>query len=185
MNVDMMCGFFPAKCILSLSKRLIQPMIHESDHNDYRLPEWNGIFRLLLTALRLCYHLLATCTSWLLCPSERICQATRVKHRSPTIILPSLRLSSLATQRLRGEQPKSGEIMAKKMSADYFTETRHCNWWTAVGGRQLGATYSLYHSTPIMIIGNSCLAFHFNEVPPLWEWPRFKEDVILVSADRS
>lgn len=35
----------------------------------------------------------------------------------------------------------------------------------------------------IMIIRNTYLPFHFNDVPPLQEWPRFKEVVIFVSAN--
>lgn len=35
----------------------------------------------------------------------------------------------------------------------------------------------------MMIIGNTYLPFHFNDVPSLQEWPRFKEVVIFVSTN--
>lgn len=92
--------------------------------------------------------------------------------------------SLLVTLSLTGWDTNSCVIRSKVL-ADYFTETRHPNWRTAVGGgSQEPCTVSTTQSL-MLIIGNTYLPFHYNDVTPLQEWPRFKETVWFVSADGS
>ena len=121
--------------------------------------------------------------SWFLFPSGRSCQNFVWRLLGCHYIF-LLFFSLLVTKSLTGwenkvlwDQGKNQLIILQK--SDTLIDGQR--WVEAVRSHVQYLPQSL-----MMLIRNTCLPFHFNDVPPLQEWPRHKEVLIIFfSAVRS